>query len=231
MAKPCLILLHLHRSSSTVALHAPWRQMRRRNRFDRPSRLFEWLVSGPAPPGQPWGGACNDAATCAVDVFSTSDPNLQDWRKAEALRPGFKAYNTAVVQVLPSPPPPPARLRVPVSGSGPGLLSSPPSVPQPLPPSGMGILAHGGRGLPGLGAVTFVMAVEHPGGPVGWESVSVMGVTHEECQTDSQVGAGFLIPLALPRLLCTPRLGLQHARRSKRILRAWAYTTLVTSNG
>ena len=110
----------------------------------------------PSPQGgaASWGGACENAASCKIDVWSTTDPALQAWTKATALRPGFKAYNTDVVRV-------------------------------PRSPSALG------PRLPGLGAVTFVMAVEHPGGPVGWESA--IYVTNATAPTSGWVGLSSLV--------------------------------------
>ena len=56
----------------------------------------------PIPHGSAsWGGQCESAATCVIDGFSSSDPLLQTWTKEVAVRPGFQAYNTDVVQVPP----------------------------------------------------------------------------------------------------------------------------------
>ena len=76
-----------------------------------------------------FGSECQNATTCVIDAWSSTDQSLQKWTKTPALKPGFKAFNTDVVK---------------------------------LPP--------GEFSLGGVGPVSYVMAVEHPGGPNGWSS-------------------------------------------------------------
>jgi hypothetical protein len=77
----------------------------------------------------PWGGECQNATTCVIDAWASTDQSLQKWTRTPALTPGFQAFNNDVVKL----------------------------------PSG-GAFSLGG----GIGTVSYVMAVEHPGGSNGW---------------------------------------------------------------
>jgi arylsulfatase A-like enzyme len=46
-----------------------------------------------------FGSECQNATTCVIDAWSSTDQSLQKWTKTPTLKPGFRAFNTDVVKL------------------------------------------------------------------------------------------------------------------------------------